>query len=257
MQPGVVVPANDETSELTITVHYRREGVVDDEDRFGVRLREPGSERKISGSWGKGRCSPGGVSSSGGATVKDAGVTGFDVALDLKWKGPQVGQGECHETFRCAWTAEQQVFRRDGFEVTVEIAEPTYTYTMKPSLGRTGDRLEAWMEVRRNGESYTTIYYEIPPDSRWRKIFEDAAERDKTEEIFFEARFSREVPPPRMSPFGFHMGISTEQTRDDLKAFGSSIIRQSIDNTGLLEMRFITENEYLGETPRIVPDPGK
>lgn len=135
-------------------------------------------------------------------------------------------------------------------------AEPTYTYTMTPSFWKPSDRLRVWMDVREKGESCGVIYFEVPLESKWRRIFEEARERDKTEEVFFEARFSREIPPPRDTSFGFNLGIVTEQNLRDLSAFGSALPSlQSIDDAGLIDLRFITENEHLGVTPRIVPDP--
>lgn len=112
--------SRDGESELVVTIHYRQPGVVDDADEFGI-CPPTAVDEKVRPFWGKGRGSSSGLRSSGMARMKNVLVSGFDVVLDLKWSGPNVGQGEFNERFHCGWTEKEQVFEKDGFVVTVTV----------------------------------------------------------------------------------------------------------------------------------------
>lgn len=121
-EQSAMFPKDGDSPDLTVTISYRKEGVVSDRDVFPFKFYPSGN-----GYRGKGHgCKRDGMKSwcNGGAFVRHPlGREGFRVEVHLLWgmaSEPRV-RHEFNETFDCRWVSRQE-FRKGGFEITVEVS---------------------------------------------------------------------------------------------------------------------------------------
>ena len=132
-------------------------------------------------------------------------------------------------------------------------AQTSFTYTLEPvSYRGEGDKIFVYFNVRKNGEGYTVSQYIIPRSSRWRKIFEEGWHKFDKEEIFYEIIMDKELDRSRM--FVPSLGMVTKQVQADVANLpqNQGDTFAGIQDSSVLSVKQITENEHLGIKPRII-----
>ena len=131
----------------------------------------------------------------------------------------------------------------------------TFRYTAElEHVDSTGTGYLLWFNLRKGGESYTTWLPTVDAaHPEWIRFQRDL-ERMATDRIYYELTFSREIPVAKTANIP-HLGIVTRENLRDLRALAQSRsekIPAQLPITDLISIRPITQNEFLGITPRIV-----
>ncbi|HEX4140954.1 MAG TPA: hypothetical protein VHY09_11440 [Candidatus Methylacidiphilales bacterium] len=126
---SVVYLSPQKDSRIVIVAHYKKAGVVEEEDRGYISFFRPQVEREkngdviTSGPGGEGSlwASGGGDEScEGGGRFETLNANGFDYELGLTWQFDGQKQQSFKKTFHCRWVSQQE-FEQDGFKVTVKV----------------------------------------------------------------------------------------------------------------------------------------
>jgi hypothetical protein len=124
--------------------------------------------------------------------------------------------------------------------------------------------------VRAAGEPYTRIRVSTSPDSAIRRLFELKHTTGDLEYSYFRIRTREEIPMALPIAQWPHLDVITKEVMDDISlneqhrrksadqsAWDGHLNPFPLDDTSIISISEISQNDFLGIKPRIVIPPGK
>jgi hypothetical protein len=143
--------------------------------------------------------------------------------------------------------------------IRLHAGEETYTYGASPYTNRVENRdLVVKFGLRLKGDAHPVAVFRFPASSKWRSFFEEQIQKGDFLYSYFEIKTNQEILPPRPTVLA-HLDIVTEEVLKDMaensRMHPDDGILRPLPDSAFVSVRMITQNEFLGVNPRIIPVP--